>query len=88
LVRGFNDNAGLQAFHPDQQYFSRVNYTNIVQSAESNNNTNFNMEQQYFSRVSYSNIVQSAESVGNTSFAPDAQWINITRYDPSGIGSS
>jgi len=87
LVKGYNDNAGLQAFNPDQQHFERTNFSNIVLNPDSMGNGSLRMGNNYFSKVNYSNIVINEESMGNGAFNPDAQSINITRYDPSGVGS-
>jgi len=87
-VRAYNDSVRGTATNPDQQYFSRVDYTNLFLTNESSSQTSANGGDTYFSRINYSNLVEYGEStITQLAFEPDAQWINITRYDPSGIGS-
>lgn len=87
-VKVYNDSMRPISYEYDQQYFTRTNYTNIVQSETSSGVASYEYDQQYFNRVNYSNLVESGTSIqGGVGFDPNAQWINITRYDPSGIGS-
>lgn len=86
-VKGYNDTFRGAGKSNDLQYFTKTVYANIVQRSEASAYASKSNDLQYLSRTVYTNITLLGESsVAGTGFNSNLQYINITRYDPSGIG--
>lgn len=86
-VMAYNDAVDGMGWNPSQNWHTRTNFRNIVQSEESAGSTGWNPDNPWLSVVKYSNTVMDDESMSGFAWSPDTPWINMTRFDPSGIGS-
>jgi hypothetical protein len=88
-VRAYNDAVDEMGWEPDRQWYRRTNFLNIVvNETDVIDEMGWEPDRQWYRRTNFSNIVvQDTTFMNEMGWEPDRQSINITRFDPSGIGS-
>jgi hypothetical protein len=88
-VKAYNDSIRNIAYSPSNHGFNQTNYGFIVQQLDDSQTHGFNPTTSDFSLQTYINTVltEATDTDQTVAFSYDNHLINITRYDPSGIGS-